>query len=113
MSLLPAKDDQAGWRQLFDEWNAPIRGYLHRLLPDSADAEEIAAEAFATAWRTSDRFTGGNVSTWLFGIAINLARNPRRSRLPRLARFPRLPPGARKRGVSGKNVYLPGTLRSN
>ena len=92
MSLLPAKDDQAGWRTLFDEWNPRIRGYLHQMLPDSADAEEVAAEAFATAWRTSDRFTGGNVSTWLFGIAINLARNRRRSWLRRLARFTGLTP---------------------
>lgn len=59
MNGLPAKDDQAGWRVLFDELNPRIRGYLHRLLPDAADAEEVAAEAFATAWRTSERFTGG------------------------------------------------------
>jgi RNA polymerase sigma-70 factor (ECF subfamily) len=92
MNGLPAKDDQAGWRVLFDELNPRIRGYLHRLLPDAADAEEVAAEAFATAWRTSERFTGGNVSTWVFGIAINLARNRRRSWLRRLARFTGLTP---------------------
>jgi RNA polymerase sigma-70 factor (ECF subfamily) len=87
MNGLPPSDDQAGWHGLFEAWHPGIRGYLHRLLPDAGDAEEIATETFATAWRTSGRFTGGNVSTWLFGIAINLARNRRRRWLRRLARF--------------------------
>lgn len=89
---LPMPGDEAGWRVLFSEWDPRIRAYLHRLLPDPRDAEEVTLETFATAWRTADRFTGGSVSTWLFGIAINLARNRRRSWLRRLARFTGLTP---------------------
>lgn len=91
-AVLPSPGDEAGWRVLFSEWDPRIRAYLHRLLPDARDAEEVTLETFATAWRTADRFAGGNVSTWLFGIAINLARNRRRSWLRRIARFTGLTP---------------------
>jgi RNA polymerase sigma factor (sigma-70 family) len=89
---LPSPGDEAGWRVLFSEWDPRIRAYLYRLLPDARDAEEVTLETFATAWRTAGRFAGGSVSTWLFGIAINLARNRRRSWLRRIARFTGLTP---------------------
>lgn len=84
---LPDQANEAEWRRLFETWDPRIRSYLARLLPDSRDSEEITLETFALAWRTHDRFRGGKVSTWLFGLATNLARNRRRGWLRRIARL--------------------------
>lgn len=40
------------------------------------DAEEITQEVFFIAWRNLDQFRGDSAfSTWLLGIALNIARN--------------------------------------
>jgi len=97
--VLPGRSDEAGWRRLFEEWDPRLRGYLVRLLPDARDAEEVTLETFALAWRTGERFRGGKVSTWLFGIATNLARNRRRGWLRRVARFAGLVPEVHDAGI--------------
>ncbi len=61
---------------------------LVRVVGSSADAEEVAQEAFLKAWQALPGFRGeAQFSTWLFRIAINeanrrLARDARRATLP-------------------------------
>jgi RNA polymerase sigma-70 factor (ECF subfamily) len=61
---------------------------LVRLLGSSADAEEVAQEAFFKAWQALPRFRGeAQFSTWLYRIAVNegkrrLAQDARRRTLP-------------------------------
>ena len=53
---------------------------LAAVIAGSADAEDIAQEAFVKAYRALDRFRDGAAfSPWLFRIVANEARNHRRS----------------------------------
>lgn len=50
--------------------------FVRRYLQNSADAEDVVQNTFIEAMRCADRFSGlSKPSTWLFGIALNLARN--------------------------------------
>ncbi len=56
----------------------PLRGYLYRRL-GNADADDLAAETFAIAFRNWDKFDREKpVRPWLYGIATNLLRHHRR-----------------------------------
>jgi len=56
--------------------------YIARSMLDSTEeAEDVAAEAFARAWRAVRSFRGDSgVKTWLWRITINLARTALRRR---------------------------------
>jgi RNA polymerase sigma-70 factor (ECF subfamily) len=76
---------QAGERQAFRdlvEAHADrIFNYLHHLLGDREEAEDLAQETFVRAWQSLDRFRGGAAfSTWLYRIATNLAIDAARRR---------------------------------
>lgn len=50
--------------------------FVQRYMRNSEDAEDVVQNAFMEAMRCADRFSGlSKPSTWLFGIALNLARN--------------------------------------
>lgn len=66
--------------QLFSQLVAQHQGRLYRFVtkyidhPD--DAADIAQQAFVEAARTIETFRGDSkLSTWLFGIAMNMVRN--------------------------------------
>lgn len=71
---------QAGDRSAFD---LLVRKYQHRVLKlvgrfvnDTAEAEDIAQEAFLKAFRALPSFRGDSAFyTWLYRIAINTAEN--------------------------------------
>jgi len=72
--------DSAGKEQLFRTLVAEHRTRLHRFVMRRIghydDANDIAQEAFAAAAHTIERFRGeSELSTWLYGIAMNLVRN--------------------------------------
>jgi len=79
-SRLDANDPEA-FRDVFDRWCRPIFSFILGMVGDRAVAEELAQETFARAYRglrtarKQSRF-----STWLFGIARNVAREAIRSR---------------------------------
>ena len=53
-----------------------VFGFLLKKVGDQTAAEELAQETFVEAYRNRERFQGrSKVSTWLFGIALNRARN--------------------------------------
>jgi RNA polymerase sigma-70 factor (ECF subfamily) len=64
-----------------------VRGFLRRVVNDYSEADDIAQEAFVTAWRRLDRFEGrSSFRSWVCGIGYRLARDARRSRRSAAAR---------------------------
>jgi RNA polymerase sigma-70 factor (ECF subfamily) len=57
-----------------------VRGFLRRFSGDWADADDLAQEAFVTAWRKIDRFEGrSSFRSWVCGIGYRIARDARRA----------------------------------
>lgn len=62
--------------KLFREHRQHLQRFVERYVRNSADAEDVVQNTFIEAVRCADRFAGlSKPSTWLFGIALNLARN--------------------------------------
>lgn len=82
VSLLHASADAPErFAELFDRHHRRIWRYLARLGgPECAD--DLASEVFVTAFRRRSSFdpARGSVTSWLYGIATNLARTRARSR---------------------------------
>lgn len=57
-----------------------VRGFLRRFAGHWADADDLAQEAFVTAWTRLDRFEGrSSFRSWVCGIGYRVARDARRS----------------------------------
>lgn len=68
LSLLVAANQQA------------VRGFLRRFAGHWADADDLAQEAFVTAWRKLNRFEGrSSFRVWVCGIGYRIARDARRA----------------------------------
>ena len=62
--------------QLFRKHQHHLLRFVERYVRNSEDAEDVVQNTFVEAVRCADRFSGfSKPSTWLFGIALNLARN--------------------------------------
>jgi RNA polymerase sigma-70 factor (ECF subfamily) len=61
--------------QAFDQYHQAVFRFLYRLTRRPDSAEDLAQETFLAYLRAPDRFDGarGNVRTYLFAIARNLA----------------------------------------
>lgn len=69
---LPAIDVNA----LFIKHHTQLLRFVMRYVRNPEDAEDVVQSTFVEALRCADRFSGlSKPSTWLFGIALNLARN--------------------------------------
>lgn len=74
------KGDSRAYAALVDAHQQAIRGFLRRFTGHWADADDIAQEAFVTAWRKLDRFEGrSSFRSWVSGIGLRIARDARRS----------------------------------
>ncbi len=76
---------RAGSGEAFDQLVAlhadRIYGLLLRLTGSTQDAEDLAQECFLRAYRSLSSFRGGSAFyTWLYRIALNLARSSGRSK---------------------------------
>jgi RNA polymerase sigma-70 factor (ECF subfamily) len=64
---------------LMDEWSPRVTAMLYRMTGNPTVAGDLAQETFVRLYQTCRRFRPRNVarpfSTWLFGIAANLAKN--------------------------------------
>lgn len=68
--------DRRAFETLFSRYSAPLVGFLGRMVPDRGRAEELAQEVFVRVYKARDRYEPrARFSTWLFGIAHNLALN--------------------------------------
>lgn len=70
--------DSAAWDRLARRWDGPLRAFIYRLSGDADAADEIASETLVRAWKARASIRNAKLSTWLFGIALNLLRNRRR-----------------------------------
>jgi RNA polymerase sigma-70 factor (ECF subfamily) len=74
--------DQEAFRLIFDRYSRPVIGFIYDMVSDRDLAEELTQETFVRAYRG---IRGMNpetkLSTWLFGIARNVARESLRARI--------------------------------
>ena len=62
--------------RLFQDHHLHLLRFVRRYLRNAEDAEDVVQATFIEALRCADRYAGlSKPSTWLFGIALNLARN--------------------------------------
>ena len=83
---------QAGEREAFDElvrkYQRPLYGLLYRMVSDQDDAADILQKTFVKAFTGIGGFERrSSFKTWLYQIAINLAKNLYRDRI-RMAKVP-------------------------
>lgn len=63
-------------QELVRRYQAPLYRFLTRLMGSEQDAEDAALEVFVRAWKNAPRFQfRARVSTWLYRIAVNIARD--------------------------------------
>lgn len=75
------RGDDLALNRLMDRWQSPIRAFLFRSLHDEQDALDLAQETFVRIYRHRSRYrAGARYSTWMFQIALNLARDHLRRR---------------------------------
>ncbi len=68
--------DESAFTEIVTRYRGKIYGLTFNLLHNAADAEEITQDTFIRAYRGLVRFRGdSSLSTWLYRIALNLARN--------------------------------------
>ncbi len=73
--------DAAAFAALVRRWQGPIARFLARMLGPSAAIEDLCQEVFVRACEASSRYREtGAFSTWLYRIALNLAREAARKR---------------------------------
>ncbi len=62
--------------ELFRTHRSHLLRFIQRYLQNSADAEDVLQDTFIETMRCADKFAGlSKPSTWLFGIALNMARS--------------------------------------
>jgi RNA polymerase sigma-70 factor (ECF subfamily) len=88
---LAASGKQEGITELARRYQKPIHQFLMRFLDSADDAEQATLNVFVRAWESAPRFQHrAKVSTWLFRIAANIARDQYdyRRRRPQTEPFP-------------------------
>jgi len=74
------RGDSRAFAALVDAHQQALRGFLRRFCGHWADADDIAQEAFVTAWRKLSRFEGrSSFRSWLCGVGFRIARDARRT----------------------------------
>jgi RNA polymerase sigma-70 factor (ECF subfamily) len=76
----PSPAPTLDFNRLFREHRSHLVRFVQRYVRSAEDAEDVVQNTFIEAMRSADRFAGlSKPSTWLFGIALNMARNRVRS----------------------------------
>jgi RNA polymerase sigma-70 factor (ECF subfamily) len=72
--------DPAAFAALVERWQRPVARFLARLAGQDC-AADLSQETFLRLLRSADRYRErGSFSTWLFQIALNVARDAKRRR---------------------------------
>ncbi len=70
--------DHQAFTQLVEQHHVRVWRFLLKYVGNPHDADELVQETFMAAWQRLPGFRGDSqFSTWLLGIAFNLARNHR------------------------------------
>src|SRR5690242_9313642 len=73
--------DGEAFRLIFDRYSRPVLSFIFDMVGDRALSEDLAQETFVRAYRgLSGLREETKLSTWLFAIAKNVARESLRSR---------------------------------
>jgi RNA polymerase sigma-70 factor (ECF subfamily) len=73
--------EEAALEVLVERFRRPLFGYLHRMLGNAAEAEDVFQETFLRVVKHLPRFEEGRrVKPWVYAIASNLVKNVYRSR---------------------------------
>jgi RNA polymerase sigma-70 factor (ECF subfamily) len=76
------RGDHDAFRMIFERYSRPVMSFVYDQLGDREAAEEVAQETFVRAYRSLKSLREETkLSTWLFGIAKNVARESIRSRV--------------------------------
>src|SRR5262245_9398877 len=68
--------DRRAFEALFGRYSARLVNFLARMVPSRARAEELAQDVFVRVYQARDRYQAtARFSTYVFGIASNLALN--------------------------------------
>ncbi|OZI33071.1 RNA polymerase subunit sigma [Bordetella genomosp. 1] len=71
-----AAEDDKLLRDLVREHSGRLQRFIVKHIGNTSDAEDLAQQAFLEAARSYRSFRGeSQLSTWLYGIALNLVRN--------------------------------------
>lgn len=83
-----ADGDRSAFEEIVRAWERPVGRFLVRLTRDSDLAGDLTQEVFLRVYLKGSKYThGGTFKTWLYQIALNLARDAARKQ----ARSPQLP----------------------
>ena len=75
------RGDQEAFRLIFERYSRPVISFIYDLIGNRELAEELTQETFVRAFRNLRTLRAETkLSTWLFGIAKNVARESLRSR---------------------------------
>jgi RNA polymerase sigma-70 factor (ECF subfamily) len=78
-----ARGDRAAFEKLYASYAPRVFRFLHRMLRDTALAEEATNDVLVEVWKSAGRFEGRSAaSTWILGIARFRALNLLRGRRP-------------------------------
>jgi len=73
--------DADAFRLIFERYSRPVISFIYDMVNDRALAEELTQETFVRAFRAIHTMRAETkLSTWLFGIARNVARESLRAR---------------------------------
>lgn len=76
------RGESRAFAALVDANQQAVRGFLRRFTGNGLDGDDIAQEAFVTAWARLDRFVGkSSFRAWVVGIGYRIARDARRATL--------------------------------
>lgn len=74
--LVAPVDEDALFRKLVESHSSRLYRFILKHIGNSSDAEDLAQQAFVEAVQAYRSFRGeSQLSTWLYGIAMNLVRN--------------------------------------
>jgi len=77
-----SQGDQEAFRLIFERYSRPVISFIYDLVSDRGLAEELTQETFVRAFRSLHALRQETkLSTWLFGIAKNVARESLRARV--------------------------------